>query len=282
VRVLITGATGLLGGRLLPAWRQSGMDVVAVGHAAAADAAVDLTDQKATWRLLEERRPEVVVNLVALSNVDACEQDPQRAYLLNVRTAQNLAGWLAKRPGAALVHISTDHVYDGPGAHAEPDVTLLNIYAYSKFAAELAVLAVGGTALRVNFFGRSLTAGRMSFSDAIIQGLSAGQPMGFFTDVFFSPLSLDTLAAMIARVVADPAPGVFNLGAASGLSKRDFAWRVAQRMGLTLAGAREITLAQAGLRARRPTGMVMAVGKFEKRYGVTLPSLEAEMESATL
>jgi dTDP-4-dehydrorhamnose reductase len=280
MRTLVTGSTGLLGGVLLPCLKAALGEVVGHGLEPPGEVAADLCDRAAAHRLLEDLRPDAIVNLVCLSNVDRCEEDPNLAYRLNVRALENLAAWMEHRSGTRLVQISTDHVYDGPGLHREEDVTIRNTYALTKYAAELAALRAGGACLRTNFFGRSRTKGRASLSDWLIDSLRAGKPVTLFTDVLFSPLSMRRLSEMVVLALRKSLRGVYNVGSREGMSKRDFAHALARRVSLPLANARDGTQKALNLRAVRPAGMLMDVSRFEQAAGVRLPSLQEEIETA--
>jgi len=282
-RVLVTGATGLLGATLVPALRLRGHTVFGQGHQTAADVQADLTDAAATAALLDAVRPDVVVNLAALTDVDRCEIDPQQAYRLNVRSVENLAQQLRLQgPASHLVQVSTDQVYDGTAPQREDQVCIRNVYALSKLAGELAAAHLGPgrhTVLRTNFYGRSLRAGRSSFTDWLHAALSQQQPVTVFEDVLFSPLAIDTLADCMAQVVARRPAGVFNLGARGGLSKADFAHAFAAAAGLPVASMRRGRVADlAHLKARRPHDMRMDSHHVEAVLGLQLPDLDSEIQ----
>jgi dTDP-4-dehydrorhamnose reductase len=277
--ILVTGATGLLGTSLCPALAQREHRVVRHSLSQRADLMVDLTDREATTATLDKLAPDVVVNLVALTNVDQCDEEPNRAYQLNVRTVENLAAWLRANPRARLIHLSTDQVYDGPGPHREDGVTLTNCYALTKYAGEMAATGVEGTVLRTNFFGRSRVPGRKSFSDWLLETLREGRPTKVFTDVAFSPLSLTTLCEMIAVAAEKPVPGTFNLGAHNGMSKADFAFELASVFGLGTQATTRALSAEVPLKAYRPKDMRMDCARFEAAFGVRLPKLADEIRS---
>jgi dTDP-4-dehydrorhamnose reductase len=256
-----------------------------VGHGFrhASDVQGDLCSTESAARMLDEVKPDVVIHLVCCSGVDACEDDPDMARSLNITCLENVALWIRKNPETRLIHISTDQVYDGDGLHDEDDVALKNTYAKSKHASEKVALDVRGTILRTNYFGKSHTEGRSSLSDWVVEGLRQELPLTFFTDVMFSPLSMETLSEMILRVACSAVSGVFNLGSHDGMSKRDFAYAVASRMKLSVSSARDGVLKDVvGLHAIRPRGMLMNSGRFESTFQVSLPTLKEEIERAEL
>lgn len=276
-RILVTGAGGMLGSTLVPHLRAFGHDVTSCSRSGQTLRA-DLTDPVQARRALHDAKPEVIVNLAALTNVDECERDPQAAYRLNVRLVENLVNAImAEGHGCYLIHMSTDQVYDGAGPHTEEDVLLVNYYAFSKYAGELAARMVPSTILRTNFFGLSQCAGRNSFSDWLASALASGMPVTAFEDVRFSPLNLETVARMIALVVDRRRTGVYNLGSHDALSKAEFAFQLATLLGLPTHTMRRGRSSEAGLGARRPTDMSMDCSRFERAFGVTLPTLASEI-----
>lgn len=274
-RILITGATGLLGPYLAEATAASGTVVRSARTGGALQA--DLTDPRDTRRLVDEVRPDLVLNCAAMTNVDACEAAPQAALALNRDGVAHLAAALPA--DAQLVQFSTDQVYpDDHGPHREGSEAPVNVYGRSKLAGEAAALRrQNSLVLRVNFFGPSLTAGRASFSDWIIESLRSRTPISIFTDSLFSPLHLRTLAETVRALIERGARGVFNLGCRAGASKCEFALAIARH--LNLPGDRATPALSSSLpgRAPRPGDLRMDVGRVEAALGSAMPTLEQEI-----
>jgi dTDP-4-dehydrorhamnose reductase len=277
MRVLITGASGLLGSTLSPFLARAGYEVMKHGQSAANDVLCDLTDREATIAMLEATRPEVVINLVALSNVDKCEENPHLAYLLNVRTVENLVAGMCGHSPPHLIQISTDQVYDSVGPSPEDKIRLTNTYALTKYAGELAAARMPSTILRTNFFGHSALPGRKSFSDWLLDSMRAGDPITVFTDVVVNPLSLETLSAMIGRVIEKRVAGVFNLGSKGAMSKADFAFELARAFGVFTEGVTRGLSRDMHLKAYRPKDMSMDCARFDAAFDVMLPALQDEI-----
>jgi dTDP-4-dehydrorhamnose reductase len=273
--VLVIGATGLLGSTLAPALAANGHSVVTHGFSGAAQEQVDLRDIAQAGALVARVKPDCIINLAALTNVDLCEREPHKAYLLNVATVVNVSRAIREQaPHCHLVQISTDQVYDGNGPHLEPNVTVTNTYAFSKIAAEVAAASVTSTILRTSFFGRSRCVSRTSFSDWIVQALRKDAPLNVFDDILFSPLDIKTLVSMIDRVVCMRPVGLFNLGAREGMSKAAFAFALADVMALpTNHITRTVSTASPTLDAYRPKDMRMDCSLFERTMGLQLPTL---------
>lgn len=277
MRIMISGASGLLGTTLAPILAKSSHDIIKHSNNGQGDVSCDLTDRTATLALLDDLCPEVVVNLVGLTNVDKCDEDMHAAYLLNVRTVENLVAGMRNRANAFLIHISTDQVYDSAGPSREDEVHLTNVYALTKYAGELAAKLMPSTILRTNFFGRSLLPGRKSFSDWALENLKNGNPMTGFSDILVNPLSMTTLSTMIACAIEKRVEGVFNLGSRGAISKADLILEIAKVYGLNTDYVRRGLSTDADFLAYRPKDMQMDCRKFETAFDVRLPKIDEEI-----
>jgi dTDP-4-dehydrorhamnose reductase len=278
-RLLITGISGLLGLNLAVCARArftvsgcySAHPVVLPGVDAIG---VDVRSEEAFHRLVARVRPDLVVHTVGMSSVDACEKDPGQAQELNVDAAEVVAR-VARGAGARLVHISTDHLFDGERPRRREDDALapLNAYAKTKAEAEAVVLREHPEALvvRTNFYGWG-TSVRVSFSDWIVRALRAGEPLTMFTDVYFSPLFVDDLADTMFDLLERGIAGVVNIAGGERLSKYEFALRTADVFGLPPGKVQATSVERAALRASRPKDMSLDVGRVEAALGRRMPT----------
>jgi dTDP-4-dehydrorhamnose reductase len=279
-KTLLLGASGLLGSSLAPHLKLGGYNIVT--HArkkSTADFMFDLVDWETTCKLLTQIKPTVIVNLVGLTNVELCQQQTHAGYLANTRTVENLARWIKQSDTPChLIQISTDQVYDGDGPHTEGSITLTNNYALTKYAGEIAAAQVESTILRTNFVGRSKVSYRESLTDWVYTSLKKGKNMQVLTDVFFSPLSMKTLVEMLELVIRNKPVGVYNLGSNEGMSKADFDFEFAERLGLSTDSMSRINSSEATFfGAYRPKDMRMDCSKFEKLFSIKLPTLAEEI-----
>jgi dTDP-4-dehydrorhamnose reductase len=279
-KVLVTGATGLLGSSLVPLLQERGHNILLLGYSHATDLNVNLSSYEQTARALDQVKPDVIINLVALTNVDRCELYPNEAYMLNVKSVENLCVWIkAASQHCHLIQISSDQLYDGVGPHAEEELTIRNHYGMSKLAGEFAAGTVPSTVLRTNFIGRSLRIGRTSFTDWLDSALRGNSPINVFNDVMFSPLALRTLCDCIERTIVERPLGVFNLGSRDGMSKADFAFAFAAATCLPTTNLVRCSVSvDSTLSARRPTDMRLNSDRFEVRMGLKLPRLIDEIQ----
>jgi dTDP-4-dehydrorhamnose reductase len=281
-KILIAGATGLLGSSLAPLLYKKGHSVITLSRSRQATVSVDLTSSDEADRVIDEFTPDIVINLVANTNVDLCESDVNLAYCLNVLPIENLCKAIHSRQvNTHVIHLSSDMLYDGSGPQKESEVILRNTYALSKFASELIVKNIGGTVFRTNFFGYSRCQSRQSFSDWIYNALLAGLPINLFEDVLFSPLSMDTICELISLAVEAKSSGIYNLGSRDGMSKADFAFAFASHFDFSIEKMQRVQMTQFNnLKARRPRDMRMNCSLFEEKFNIQLPSLLDEIAKA--
>jgi len=278
MKVLVLGANGMLGATLAPYIRERGHQI-AINSRRGGNGylAADLSNSHETAKLVDEAKPDVVINLAGLTDVERCESNPKQAWLENVRTAENIAT-ASRAIGAHLIHISTDQVYDRIPFSNENEATPGNQYAMTKYAGELAALAATATILRTNFFGLSRHATRHSLTDWLFSALTESSTVQVFEDVRFSPLSLATLCEMIEQAAQKQPVGVFNLGSHGGMSKADFAFAFAAEINLSDRSLTRSTTSQSGfLKAWRPKDMCMDSTRFERAFDLVLPSLDEEI-----
>lgn len=275
------GAYGLLGSSLSRRLVDSGYLVFRQGRRDNAEICIDPLTVDSLRSVIATHRIDVVVNLIALTNVDQCEAEPQSAYKVNVQVVDALIHAIRDRSNDIALHlvqISTDQVYDGKGPHIEKNVNPCNVYALSKLHGESVASRVGATIIRTNFFGRSYSAGRDSLSDWIVQSLRAGKKITVFDDVLFSALHIETLCTGIELAICRRHPGIFNLGCKDGASKAKFALSLAERLGLDRGLMSIGRMEDIKLLARRPVDMRMDCTHFESVFDYLTPSFESQIE----
>lgn len=270
-KTVIIGHSGLLG-----SWVKqvlSDYKPICVAQRSDDGEQVDMSDPLAAAAFFQKHQPEVIINLAAYTNVDICETEPEKAYRVNVGINQNIADFLCRSNGAFCVLISTDHVYDSPNLNKEENTILRNHYARTKKQGEEALPLNKSVILRTNFFGRSVSTQKQSFTDWLYQSLQSGQKIQLFTDSYFSPLHGLDLARYIRKVVEQPQFGLFNLGSHNGMSKADFAVEFFNLFKPKAANFVRVKYADLPGKISRPMGMQMDVTRFERAYHVQLPKL---------
>lgn len=274
-RVVIFGATGLLGGSLCPHFAQQGLKVVKAGRSQSSDYVLDISDPTAIEKLLKATTPDYVINLVAATDVDRCESDVTYAYTANTKVPGAIASATknCRELDIHTVHISTDQVYEGRGPHIEDCINPINVYGLSKYAGELLAASTQTAILRTNFYGKSKVSSRYSFSDWVVASLNAHQSITLFEDVRFSALNLTSLCDIIFQVMRRRIFGTFNVGCRNGISKAEFALALAKKLDLPIGTAKIGRLADLPLKAKRPIDMTLDVLKLETALGTPCPDI---------
>jgi len=278
--ILIFGASGLLGSFLTNFLISRKYDVLGFSRSSKNNLNIDLLNHQKTIEVINKYKPTIIINLVGLTSVEDCETNINKAFLFNTHTAEVLSEAILRVNNKChLIHVSTDHLYNSETLAQENQVQIVNNYAFSKYAGEIAVKKLNShTILRTNFVGRSLVAHRQSLSDLVFESAKNQRTLKILDDVEFSPLSMSTLSEMIELVISHKPYGIFNLGSNSGMSKANFDLLFAKNLDLPICFMQKINLKDAFfLKAPRPKNMKMNVSKFEGFFKINLPTLEEEI-----
>lgn len=242
---------------------------------------LDTTNADEVERVLSAAQPDLIINTVGLTNVDECESNRTLAQGLNADSAKIVAR-LAHREKISLVHISTDHLFDGtaPG-NSETNITNpINNYAVTKKLGEIAVqdACPDSLIIRTNFYGWGTTT-RPSFTDWILRSLAEEQRLTMFTDVFFTPILINHLVESIIDLVYHRASGVFNVVGSERISKYAFALKTADVFGYSAETIIPIKVEDFHFEAPRPQDMSLSVAKIEKYLGKLMPDVMAGLKT---
>ena len=242
--ILLAGAGGQLGRDLQPAL--AGTDLHPFDHRQ-----LDITDAGAVEAAVERVRPDWVINAAAFNDVDGAEQAEDQAFAVNAAGAGNLAE-AAARVGAAILHISTDYVFDGTkgSPYTEDDEpNPLSVYARSKYEGEQRVLGSGASACVLRTAWLYGWQGK-NFVKAILAAAERGGPIRVVADQVGSPTATRDLAEAIAGLIQTPHPQspLFHVVNAGACSRFEFARAI---VGGRVA-VEPITTEQSGRLARRP------------------------------
>jgi dTDP-4-dehydrorhamnose reductase len=244
VRVLVTGAGGLLGGRLAALLHGRGLEVLAAHRLSIPPPGprpvlVDLTDENALARLLDASRPDAVVHAAAIGRSERCEERPDEAERVNARLPGTLARECRER-GLRLVALSTDLVFGGDRSFLREDDTPgpLGVYGRTKLAGEEAVLSdcPGAAVVRVALILGRGHGTRATSTESVARALLGGQAVRLFTDEHRTPVDPESVADAVARLLDCPAAGRFHLGGPERISRYDLGLRVARLLGLPQGG----------------------------------------------
>jgi len=269
-RLAVTGAGGMLGRELVRAAAARGAPCVPWDRAAC-----DVTEPAAVAAAFARARPEVVIHAAAWTDVDGCEADPERAFLVQGTGTANVAA-ACRAAGARLVTVSTDYVFDGtkeaPYAEDDPPAPL-SVYGWSKLAAEQATLALGDAGCVARTAWLYADHGR-NFLRTMLRLASERDVIEVVDDQRGCPTYAADLAEALLDLAADAAAsGIFHAVNGGATTWCGFAREIAARSG---AKARivAVTTERVPRPARRPARSVLADRRRASRGLPALPAWE--------
>lgn len=275
-KVLLTGAAGLLGRRILAApgflWRIVPSDITDMEDQRFLPC--DITDADAVRHTVINIKPDVIIHSAAMTNVDGCEREPELAERVNLKGTGNLAA-VSKDIGAKLVFLSTDYVFDGhSGPYSEDDeANPIGIYGKTKWQAEELVRSVlpdNHLICRTNVLYGYDPHVRPNYFTWLVEMLSAGKKVRIVTDQFNNPTLADNLAYMIFTLVEAEANGTYHTAGDDYLSRYDMAVMLADVFGFGTDLIEPITTEELGQDANRPSKGGLKIDKIKNEF----PSLK--------
>jgi dTDP-4-dehydrorhamnose reductase len=269
MKIVILGAGGRLGAALLREYRVK-YDVAGFNHAQ-----LDLASLDAVRQRLGAMSFDVLINAAAFTNVDACETERDRAFLINAEAPRILAE-ICNAKDAKLIHFSTDYVFDGEkrAPYSEEDqANPISFYGESKLAGEKKVLAAknGHLVVRVSWvFGPD----RPSFIDAMIKRAQQDENIDAVSDKFSTPTYTNDLARMVPQFFDRAVEGgILHFANAGKCSWQEYAqWALDCCRDASIAlkartvGALKLTEMKNWV-ARRPVYSVLSTGKYTELTG---------------
>ncbi len=303
MKILITGSNGLLGQKIIHALLQLNVEQLPIGKCAwptnvrvqiiASSKGenrmlekmgylyehLDISDKQQVERILNQHKPDVVINTAAMTNVDACESQKEECWKANVVAVQNLVDVLsASNMKTAswqphLIHLSTDFVFDGEaGPYTEEDKpNPLSYYALSKYESEKILQAskIKWAILRtIIVYG---IADNMSRTNIVLWAkgaLEKGEKINVVDDQFRSPTLAEDLAQGCILTAFKGATGVYNISGKDTMSILELVYAVADFWKLNKSIVNPIksnTLNQAAKRPPR-TGFVLTKATTQLGY----------------
>jgi dTDP-4-dehydrorhamnose reductase len=263
MKVMILGATGLLGQALMREW--TGDDVEGFGVED-----VDIRNARKVREVATKSQPEWVVLAAAYTDVDGCESNRELAFSVNRDGAVNVAE-AAKRVGAKLMFLSSDYVFDGKKTspyEVDDPRNPQSVYGRTKAEAEVRLLEIvsGCCVLRTSWlFGP----GGKCFPDTILKAAATRPALDVVDDQRGCPTYSVDLARAIIQLCHKAATGIVHVTNAGDCSWFQFASEIVQRAGLSTQ-VRPTSTQQMARPAPRPAYSVLSA-KSRQRYGLEMP-----------
>jgi dTDP-4-dehydrorhamnose reductase len=280
MRILVLGATGMLGQALMDEGRARGFEMRGAARTGA-DYCFDIRDDAALLDCLDYKNcgPDMVINAAAMTDLKACEQNPGLAYEINARPVSVISKLRLHRlqNAPSFVQISTDHFFTHGFIHYEDcDVDLVNEYARTKYTAEQFTLLLDKSlVIRTNIVGFR-GSGAPTFAEWAMAAIENDEPMTMFEDYHTSSIDVWSFSKALFDVLAlqdvwELEDRILNIASSQVANKREFIERLALRMGKTLTQAKPGSVR--GLAPRRATQCGLNTWGVEKLLGRRMPDL---------
>ncbi len=261
MKIVVLGSRGLLGQALCR---------TLTGNAIGLDrVSLDITHGSAVRNRLMSLVPDLVINAAGWTDVDAAEANPAAAHAINAEAVRHLA-LVCRDAGAALLHFSTDHVFDGERTprlpyHESDRASPINVYGRTKLLGEDYIREILPRHFIIRTCGlygaRSGGHGKRSFVEAIAAKARRGERLKVVADQECTPTSVDDLAQAVKRLLESHAYGLYHLTNASECTWFEFAETVLRLLRFP-ADLSPISTAAYATAAKRPAYSVLDCDKW--------------------
>jgi dTDP-4-dehydrorhamnose reductase len=290
--VFVIGASGLLGSNVISGLLDRGHEVASCYHSTEPEFDIplrelDIRNTDAYRSLIDEFGPEVVVNCGAMTDVDKCEQQPDRAHEINARAPEMIAK-INDRRNIEFIHISTDYVFDGRSSekyHEDSKLNPIQEYGRSKKSGEDGVLSAHSSPLVIRpsfIYGldRSQKNPTLEGFPAWVQSrISSGKKIPLFTDQYITPSRAGSTASALLELFEHGAKGIYHVAARSCVTPYDFGRHLVNEMSETEATLVESSQEDINRTATRPVNTCLSVRKVENKLARSQPELEQDISA---
>ncbi len=235
---------------------------------------LDITDFDQIKNTLANFNPTVIINLAALTDVDGCELNPDKTYILNTKSIE----MLTDNFDGQFIQISSDYVFDGyNGPYSEDaDTNPLSIYGKSKLEAEKILQDFVGNwcILRTNVLFDYYHGTEASFIKWVFDSLKSNSPIEVVNDQWNNPTWTQSLAEVIELFIDKNVKGLYNYGGADYLNRFEFAQIIANIFNLDKTLISPINTGSLNQVAPRPLKGGLKTEKIEKDFDIKCVELK--------
>ena len=258
MKFLVTGSAGLIGSQVVKDLVEQNHTVYSCYHnekpVYGIPLQLDLTDQDKIMQTLQKTKPDRIIHLAAMTNVELCETEKELATKINVKSTEIIAKQAAKQH-VFFVYVSTDYVFDGKsGMKKEYEFTNpLGFYGKTKLEGEIIInnLASSWCIARTSTpFG--IHPKKKSFPLWIKENLEAKKEIPVLVDQFTSPTFVPNLSKMLIEVTIRQITGIIHLAGATRISRYELAVLVANELNLDKKLLLPVKTDDMGWKGQRP------------------------------
>jgi len=249
LKILVTGAAGLVGRAVVEHCSASGDDVLGYDHRG-----LDIGDAAAVQTVIGARRPDAIINCAAWTDVDGCESDTQKAKRVNSLGPENLA-LAARNANAVLITISTDYVFDGvkEGFYTQRDEpSPISVYGKCKLEGERRAQEAHARTIVVRS-GYIFGPGGRNFLSTVVSRAERGETLKAIGDYWGTPTYGNDLAVRLRELAVRDLPGIYHVvNSGDGASFETFSREALRLAGLDTARLEVVNGDSLGRPAPRP------------------------------
>lgn len=280
--MIILGSTGMLGQALIETAKVNNIKVTGVARSGA-DANIDILDFDRLALLIKEKSPKVIVNCIAITDVNLCEVNPEMAYMVNAHLVARLVD-ICRELSVNLVHISTDHFFINDineKHHEESPVVLVNNYAKTKYAGEQFALSYSKSlVIRTNIVGFR-NSRKPTFVEWILSSLKNHKEITLFQDFYTSSIDVYKLSEILIKIINDKdesISGLINISSSEVCNKEQFIKKLAsvfnyENDNFTIGSISSIE------GTKRAESLGLDISKIERLLGERMPTTNDVIES---
>lgn len=279
---LVLGSTGMLGAAIVSYFTNNDVKVTGVARSGA-DVNFDILDFDKLTILIKRKKPKIIINCIAITDINSCEKNLDNAYLINSHLVAVLVD-VCRNLGIYLVHISTDHFYinDTDKIHHENSpVVLINNYAKTKFAGEKFACSYSKSlVIRTNIVGFRNSKAH-TFVEWILSSLKNRDDIVLFQDFYTSSIDVYNFSKILFEVINNrkkPIYGLVNISSSEVCSKEVFIKKIASVFNYRNNNFKIGSVTSIG-GTRRAESLGLNVSKIERLLGIKMPTTDQVIDS---
>ena len=280
-KILITGAFGQLGASLCEALPNE--LILATGRIMTMtkkyrSMELDITNKKHVEKLIRNYKPDIIIHLAAMTDVDGCEKDPEMAFDINVEATENLL----KNFKGKFIYVSTDYVFDGEEGpyHEDDKVNPVSVYGKTKLYGENLVQEsdIDWIILRSNIIFSYNDRTKASFVNWVVDSLKKKQMITVVNDQWNNPTWTNDLANVMSMMIEKNISGLYHYGGGDFLNRYEFAKMIASAFSLDRQLIKPITTPELNWLAQRPLKSGLYTNKIELDLGIEPLSIQKALD----
>ena len=278
MRILITGAFGQLGHSLQSVLsKKSNYELICTGRKVKKGQEgipLDIRNQVALKEIINTTAPDILINLAAMTNVDACELNPKLAGEINVAGLEHICDSFKGK----IIHLSTDYVFDGTsGPYKEDDpLNPISIYGKTKLASEHILLEkdIKNLVIRGNVLYDYSPHTSASFLNWVVSSLKGNQEIKVVEDQFNNPTWTRSMSDIIELSIENDLEGIIHWGDSVHISRFEFAKLIAKKFSLNESLIKPVLTSELNQPARRPLQSGLSTEKLVNMLDIIPPSID--------